>query len=62
MNSFPTLRLYCSNQAHSSVEKAVKTAGLGAENLIKVGTDNTFALIPKKLEKFGIEILINTLL
>ncbi|MCD4769800.1 MAG: aminotransferase class I/II-fold pyridoxal phosphate-dependent enzyme [Bacteroidales bacterium] len=38
------LRVYCSKQTHSSVEKAVKIAGFGYENLIKVDVDANFAM------------------
>ena len=42
-------RAYCSNQAHSSVDKAVRMAGIGSENLIKIEVDEEFAMIPQKL-------------
>jgi len=35
---------YCSTQTHSSVEKAAKIAGLGAENLRAIPVDSNFAL------------------
>lgn len=35
---------YCSTQTHSSVEKAAKIAGLGAENLRAIAVDDTFAM------------------
>jgi aromatic-L-amino-acid decarboxylase len=44
-------RVYCSEEAHSSVEKAVKIAGIGSSNLVKIKTDAAFALIPEELEK-----------
>jgi len=44
-------RIYASNQAHSSIDKAVKIAGLGIENLQKIGVDENFELIPAELEK-----------
>jgi aromatic-L-amino-acid/L-tryptophan decarboxylase len=40
---------YASNQAHSSVEKAVGIAGLGRENLRLIEVDNRFALRPECL-------------
>ncbi|MEJ2504280.1 MAG: pyridoxal-dependent decarboxylase [Gemmatimonadota bacterium] len=40
----PPLRVYCSEEAHSSVDKAVITLGLGAENVIRVPTDEAFRL------------------
>jgi aromatic-L-amino-acid decarboxylase len=40
---------YTSNQAHSSIEKAVGIAGLGRENLRFVAVDDRFALRPDAL-------------
>ena len=40
---------YCSNQAHSSVEKAVKIAGLGRANLRLIEVDESFAMRPESL-------------
>lgn len=45
------LRVYCSEQTHSSVEKAVKIAGIGKKNLIKIGVKNDFSMDPGKLKK-----------
>lgn len=45
------LRVYCSEQAHSSLDKAMAIAGLGKHNLIKIAVDESFALIPSELEK-----------
>jgi len=45
------LRVYCSEQAHSSVDKAMAIAGLGKNNLVKISVDETFALNPSELEK-----------
>ncbi len=42
---------YCSTQTHSSVEKAVKIAGLGAANLRAIAVDEKFALRPEKLAR-----------
>lgn len=44
-------RVYCSSETHSSIDKAVKIAGFGIENLVKIGVDSSFALIPSELEK-----------
>lgn len=38
------LRVYCSKQAHSSVEKDVKIAGFGRENLVKIDVDANYAM------------------
>ncbi|MBP8960283.1 MAG: aspartate aminotransferase family protein [Bacteroidales bacterium] len=43
------LRIYCSDQAHSSVDKAVKIAGIGIKNLVKIDTRPDFSLDPEKL-------------
>jgi len=32
----PGLRIYCTDQTHSSVEKAVKISGIGRKNLVKI--------------------------
>jgi aromatic-L-amino-acid/L-tryptophan decarboxylase len=44
-------RVYCSSEAHSSVEKAVKIAGLGRNKLVKVPVDNSFRMIPSALDE-----------
>jgi aromatic-L-amino-acid decarboxylase len=38
------LTVYTSNQAHSSIEKAVKIAGIGRENLRLIDVDDRFAM------------------
>jgi aromatic-L-amino-acid/L-tryptophan decarboxylase len=43
----PTLRLYASAQAHSSVDKAARIAGIGQENLVKVPTDAALRWTPR---------------
>lgn len=40
----PLLRVYCSEQSHSSIEKAVITLGLGQRGLRKLPTDAEFCL------------------
>jgi aromatic-L-amino-acid decarboxylase len=45
------LRIYCSEHAHSSIDKAVITLGLGLESLRKISTDEEFRLRPDELEK-----------
>ena len=42
-------RVYCSTETHSSVEKAVKIAGIGSQNLVKIGVDDRFRLDPALL-------------
>ncbi len=43
------LLAYASSQAHSSIEKAVKIAGLGRENLRLIEVDERFAIRPEAL-------------
>ncbi len=43
-------KVYCSNQTHSSIDKAVKIAGIGSQNLIKIAVDTDFSMIPQALE------------
>ena len=43
--------VYCSAEAHSSIEKAVKIAGFGREYLRKIRVDDDFAMIPSVLEE-----------
>ena len=51
---FDSFRVYCSSETHSSIEKAVKIAGIGSQNLVKVGVDDQFRLDPRLL-KLAIE-------
>ncbi|MBS3818866.1 aspartate aminotransferase family protein [bacterium] len=44
------LRVYASEEAHSSVEKGVKIAGLGRKNIRSIPTDSALAMDPQKLE------------
>jgi aromatic-L-amino-acid decarboxylase len=43
--------VYCSTETHSSVEKAVKIAGIGREHLRKIPVDENFALRPPELDR-----------
>jgi aromatic-L-amino-acid/L-tryptophan decarboxylase len=45
------LRVYCSGQTHSSVDKAVKVAGIGKNNLVKIGVRDDFSIDPEKLKR-----------
>ncbi|HKK19937.1 MAG TPA: aminotransferase class I/II-fold pyridoxal phosphate-dependent enzyme [candidate division Zixibacteria bacterium] len=46
----PVYAVYCSSETHSSIEKAVKIAGLGRRNLRIIEVDDTFAMRPEALE------------
>jgi aromatic-L-amino-acid/L-tryptophan decarboxylase len=47
----PRLRLYCSDQAHSSIEKGAIALGIGMEGIRKIPVDEKFRMIPDELEK-----------
>ena len=40
----PALRLYCSEHAHSSVDKGALALGFGAKNIVKIASDEKFAM------------------
>jgi aromatic-L-amino-acid decarboxylase len=44
-------RIYCSTEAHSSIEKGAKIAGIGKQNVIRIPVDANLAMIPAELEK-----------
>jgi len=44
------LKVYCSDQTHSSVEKAVKISGIGSKNLVKISVRDDFSMDPQKLK------------
>jgi len=45
------LRVYCSEQAHSSVEKGVRISGIGRKNLVRIPVRDDFSMDPVKLEE-----------
>ena len=45
------LRLYASEQVHSSIEKGAITLGIGLEGVRKIPVDEQFKMIPLKLEE-----------
>jgi aromatic-L-amino-acid/L-tryptophan decarboxylase len=42
---------YCSTQTHSSIEKAVRIAGMGSDNLRQIEVDENFAMRPDALAR-----------
>ena len=48
-NDVPRLRLYASTEAHSSVEKAAITLGIGQSGVRKIPTDAEFCMSPQAL-------------
>jgi len=47
----PRLRLYCSEQAHASIDKAAITLGIGIEGIAKIPVDKQYRMIPDELQK-----------
>lgn len=45
------MTIYCSSETHSSIEKDVKIAGLGKDNLRKIPVDSNYAMDSNVLEK-----------
>lgn len=50
-NDLPRLRLYCSEQAHSSIEKGAVTLGIGLSGVKKIPVNENYEMIPEKLEE-----------
>lgn len=51
MCGLPKLRLYCTEHAHSSIDKACLTLGIGMEGIRRIPCGKDFAMIPSELEK-----------
>lgn len=52
LNGKGQLRIYCSDQVHSSIDRACWVAGIGQDNLVKLPTTGPrFALDPQALEQ-----------
>lgn len=47
----PKLRLYCSEHAHSSIDKGALALGIGMDGIRKIPVDGQFRMIPEALEQ-----------
>ncbi|MEO8380040.1 MAG: pyridoxal-dependent decarboxylase [Acidobacteriota bacterium] len=47
----PPLRVYCSEHAHSSVDKAALALGFGQSNIVHIASDEQFRMRPDALEQ-----------
>ncbi len=47
----PGLRIYCSEETHSSIDKAVAIAGIGRQNLVKIAVNEDLSMSPHALKK-----------
>jgi len=45
------IRIYSSDQVHASIDKAVRVAGIGQENLVKIPTDEDYSIRPDLLKQ-----------
>lgn len=50
-DDLPLLRVYCSEQTHSSIEKSLITLGLGQRSMCAIKTDDAFAVDALELRK-----------
>jgi aromatic-L-amino-acid/L-tryptophan decarboxylase len=50
LSGSPALRFYASAQTHSSVDKAIRVAGVGQDNLVKIDTDESYSMRPEALD------------
>lgn len=50
-NDVLRLRMYCSEHAHSSIEKGVVTLGIGLQGIRKILVNDKFEMIPENLEE-----------
>jgi aromatic-L-amino-acid decarboxylase len=55
------LRIYSSAQTHSSIDKAVRLSGIGQNNLVKIKTDDNFAMRSDLLEEAILDDIANDL-
>ncbi len=46
----PGLRVYCSQETHSSIEKGMGVCGMGRKNLVKIGVDSRMRMDAAELE------------
>ena len=51
MSGQPRMRVYASAQTHSSVDKSVRLAGIGQNNLVKIPTDAEHGMLPDALDR-----------
>lgn len=46
-----TLRVYCSEHAHNSIDKAAVALGIGVDNVVHIASDERFRMLPEALEE-----------
>lgn len=51
LQAAPKLRLYCTEQTHSSIDKSALVIGVGLNGIRKIHVDKNFSMLPDELEK-----------
>lgn len=51
LGDMPSLRIYASEQVHSSIPKAARIAGYGEKNVVLIPTDDQYAMDAEELER-----------
>ncbi|MGZ8867712.1 MAG: pyridoxal phosphate-dependent decarboxylase family protein [Thermoanaerobaculia bacterium] len=51
LSDLPQFRIYCSEHAHSSIDKAALALGFGSRGIVKIPTDDAFRMRVDALEK-----------
>jgi aromatic-L-amino-acid decarboxylase len=51
LSDLPPFKVYCSDQAHSSIEKAALALGFGARGVVKIAADDAFRMRVDALEE-----------
>lgn len=51
LSDLPQFRIYCSEHAHSSIDKAALALGFGSRGIVKIATDDAFRMRADALEK-----------
>jgi aromatic-L-amino-acid decarboxylase len=51
LSELPPFKVYCSEHAHSSIEKAALALGFGARGVVKIPSDDAFRMRPEALQE-----------
>lgn len=51
LSAQPRMRVYASGETHSSIDKAIRVAGIGQDNLVKIPVDDDLSMQPDLLAK-----------
>lgn len=50
LSGLPALRIYASDQTHSSIDKSCRIAGIGQDNICRIPTDDSLSMRPEALD------------